>query len=272
MNLTNYKDYFLGNRSDIIYNITVPEFKGERVSANIFAVIAFFISFIFIAGLVENSFSLYVFARTKKLHNTNNLFIVGLVISDWSQSVFGIPLVVVSSVARGWLFGSQLCVYYGFVTTFLGITQITTLTAIALEKYFVIVGQNQRAMMNKKHAVYVITVCFLHGFIWALFPILGWSSYQLEGVNVSCSIRWESKESNDTSYCLSLYVFGWIIPLATIIFAYCSICRLVSTCIMGRVKRNCAYSHAPALAQSIIRAFVLHSYILLHTTILLADS
>ena len=200
----------------------------DAVSPEGFTVIAFSMFLIFFLGLSENSFSLYIFFRTKSLRTTNNIFIAGLLISDWSQSVFGIPLVVVSSVAREWVFGHGLCVYYGFIITFLGLTQITTLTAISLDKYFVIVRKAQIAVLEKKKAVLIILLCYLNGFLWALFPVLGWSSYQLEAVNVSCSIPWQSKETSDVSYCLSLTVFAWILPLGAIVYSYSSICVFVS--------------------------------------------
>lgn len=200
---------------------------ANTLSSENFIVIAFFMVLIFVLGLSENSLSLFVFFRTKSLWTTNNIFIVGLLLSDWSQSVFGIPLVVISSIARHWTFGHGLCIYYGFVTTFLGITQVTTLTAISLDKYFVIVRKAQMAFLSKKKAVFIILLCYLHGFLWALFPILGWSSYQLEGANVSCSVHWQSKDTNDVSYCLALTVFGWILPLLAIVYSYSSICLLV---------------------------------------------
>ena len=198
------------------------------ISIESFTTIAFFMLVIFILGLTENSFSLFVFLRTRSLWTTNNIFVAGLLLSDWSQSVFGIPLVVASSIAHKWLFGRPTCIYYAFVTTFLGITQITTLTAISLDKYFVIVRKTQMAFLAEKSAVFIVFLCYLHGFIWALFPVLGWSSYELEGANVSCSIPWESKETEDVSYCLSLTVFGWLLPLATIVYSYSSIYFLVS--------------------------------------------
>ena len=208
--------------------------KVESMTSEGFTVITLSMFLIFILGLSENSFSLYVFFRTKSLWTTNNIFIAGLLLSDWSQSVFGIPLVVASSVAREWLFGHSLCVYYGFITTFLGLTQITTLTAISLDKYFVIVRKAQIAILEKKKAVVIILLCYLYGFLWALAPVLGWSSYQLEAVNISCSIPWQSEEISDVSYCLALTVFVWILPLGAIVFSYSSICVRVSTILRSR--------------------------------------
>ena len=221
---------FLKGAGSRLSNQTLNESttETERVSSGVYTLITFCMFLIFILGLLENSFSLYVFFRTKSLWTTNNIFIAGLLLSDWSQSVFGIPLVVASSVAREWLFGHGLCVYYGFITTFLGLTQITILSAISLDKYFVIVRRIQNAMLEKKKAVVIICLCYLYAFLWALAPVLGWSSYQLEAVNISCSIPWQSRVAGDVSYCLSLTVFVWILPLGAIVFSYSSICILVS--------------------------------------------
>ena len=204
------------------------EVRPEEIPIESFIAIAFFMTFIFIVGFAENSFAFFIFYRTKALHTTNNMLIAGLVLCDWCQSVFGMPLVVASSIAKKWIFGQGLCVYYGFITTFMGITQITNLTAISLNKYFAIVRHSNLAFLDPNRAILAIIACYMHGFLWAIFPVIGWSSYQLEGANVSCSIPWESKATKDVSYCLALSAFAWILPLGIITFTYLSIWRLVS--------------------------------------------
>ena len=61
------------------------------------------------------------------------------------------------------------CVYYGFITTLLGITQISLLATIALDRYLVIVRPSHVTIgMNK--AVTMVMCCYGYGFLWALLP------------------------------------------------------------------------------------------------------
>jgi len=61
------------------------------------------------------------------------------------------------------------CVYYGFITTLLGITQISLLAAIAFDRYVIIVKPT-RFTMTSRCAVKLVLGCYCYGFLWALFP------------------------------------------------------------------------------------------------------
>ncbi|XP_060566812.1 visual pigment-like receptor peropsin [Ruditapes philippinarum] len=76
-------------------------------------------------------------------------------------------------------------------------------------------------------AVTMVICCYGYGFLWALFPAVGWSSYQLEGIRLRCAINWRSKRPLDLSYSLSILVLAWVVPLGIILFCYGAICTLI---------------------------------------------
>ena len=195
-----------------------------------FSAIGSFLSLVFIVGTIENLFVLVVFSKAtgKHVRISNNIYLVALALGDLLQTVLGMPLAIISSYAKIWMFGHYSCVYYGFIITFFGISQITILTAISVDRYFCIVRQNSVMSKNNNKALVFTMFCFGHGLIWAVFPVIGWNSFVLEGINISCSVNWTGKSVVDMSYSLSLMLFAWIAPLTIITYCYGSILLLVS--------------------------------------------
>lgn len=73
--------------------------------------------------------------------------------------------------------------------------------------------------LNLKLTTIIIALCALFGVIWAIFPVLGWSHYSLEGALTSCSVEWNEKSFNVVSYNITIFTFVYIIPLIAIIYS-----------------------------------------------------
>ena len=67
---------------------------------------------------------------------------------------------------------------------------------------------------------------------WQLFSflssVLGWSSYQKEGIAIRCAIHWQSQTPVDLSYSMTILVLGWLFPLSLILYSYRCIFSTVS--------------------------------------------
>jgi hypothetical protein len=183
---------------------------------------------IMILGNLENFTVIYTYVTNSKIRTVDNLFIVGIAISDMGQAVLGVPLVVASSFSKHWIFGYSSCQYYAFITTFLGISQVALLTSLAVDRYFIIVRCHRKLSNSFCRSILTIITAFLFGFGWALGPLVGWSSYEGEIKGIACSVSWEIKDNNHLSYTFSLLTFGWFIPLFIIGFGYTSIAWTVS--------------------------------------------
>ncbi len=83
-----------------------------------------------------------------------------------------------------------------------------------------------RAITFKKRLTQ-IGVCFLASIFWSTMPLLGWSHYALENNLTSCSVEWNERSLNVTSYNVCLFFFGFIIPLAIILYSNLRIIYIV---------------------------------------------
>ncbi|WAR10500.1 OPSX-like protein, partial [Mya arenaria] len=148
--------------------------------------------------------------------------IISRTVSDVGMCLSGHWMIIVSSFTQAWQFKRAGCVYYGFATTMFGITQISLLAAIAIDRFVIIVKPRGFAF-SKSKAIAAVILCYIIGCLWAMFPAVGWSSYQLEGIRVRCAINWRSKRVADVSFTLSALILAWMVPLFVIVVSYAGI-------------------------------------------------
>jgi hypothetical protein len=193
-----------------------------------FYIIGTLMTAIMLIGFFSNFAILFTYVKNRTVRTADNTLIIGLSLSDISNAIFGVPFVVVSSFSQKWVFGNGLCQFYAFITTALGISQITMLTVIALERYFVIVRRDRKLTKTPCRCTILILGCFGHGAFWATGPLLGWSGYKEEDVGIACCVKWETKDAVALSYTIALGILGWLIPLFIIAFGYiniaCKVC------------------------------------------------
>ncbi|XP_028393834.1 opsin-VA-like [Dendronephthya gigantea] len=151
-----------------------------------------------------------------------------LALADCISSLFVAPLGFAASVHGMWTSGRAGCVWYGFVSTWTGLSSISLLAGIAGERYFTLANPNLRwASFCKKRTKYFIAfVCTVSG-IASAFPLIGWSKYDFEGKGYHCSIVWSAQTFNYGSYSIFLLLFFFTFPLGLIIYSYTKIYFLV---------------------------------------------
>uniref|UniRef100_A0A8B9M5X1 G-protein coupled receptors family 1 profile domain-containing protein n=1 Tax=Accipiter nisus TaxID=211598 RepID=A0A8B9M5X1_9AVES len=51
-------------------------------------------------------------------------------------------------------------------------------------------------------------------------PLFGWSSYRPQEAGTMCSVNWHSKDTNNLSYIICLFIFCLVIPFVIIVYPY----------------------------------------------------
>ena len=110
----------------------------------------------------------------------------------------------------------------------IGLMHIYVTTAMSFERYLVLEHPNLMKKIKLKHYIQIITICFIASLAWATFPLFGWSYYSLEGTLTSCSVEWADRDWNVWSYNVTICIFGFIIPLAIIIYCNLKTLQIVS--------------------------------------------
>ncbi|XP_049840865.1 opsin, ultraviolet-sensitive-like [Schistocerca gregaria] len=184
--------------------------------------------------------------RCRSLRTPANVLVTNLAVSDLLL-LLNLVVFIYNSVHRGPALGVPGCQVYGFVGGLTGTVSIATLTAIAVDRYCVIVhplrGRGRSGLWRSPRARARVGVCaaWLYGAVWAAPPLTGaaWAGrYVPEGFLTSCSFDYLQCTGETTAYIVSFGVAAWLLPLALISCCYCAICRAAL-----RAKGDAAQGH-----------------------------
>uniref|UniRef100_A0AC35U3M9 G_PROTEIN_RECEP_F1_2 domain-containing protein n=1 Tax=Rhabditophanes sp. KR3021 TaxID=114890 RepID=A0AC35U3M9_9BILA len=189
---------------------------------------------IFVVAVTGNTLVVYVVMTKKSMQTVTNIFITNLAISDLLVNFTSLWLTPLYTFMGHWIWGGWLC--YGlplFQGTSIFISTLT-LTAIALDRYFVIchhgtVKVNATDHISMHVCVGIITV------IWAfsLLLVMPYAVHmRLHYVQKPCDF-WlclETWTMNDlkSAYGLIVMVLQFIVPLLIIAYSYIQIWRFLN--------------------------------------------
>lgn len=98
-----------------------------------------------------------------------------------------------------------------------GIVSITTLTVLAYERYIRVVHAR---VINFSWAWRALTYIWLYSLAWSGAPLLGWNRYILDIHGLGCAVDWKSKDANDSTFVLFLFLGCLVVPMGVIAHCY----------------------------------------------------
>ena len=113
---------------------------------NAFLIIAYTI--IVVVSFFGNLLVCYVIWKNKRLHTVTNIFIANLAVADILMTIWNIPFNLVRIVLEQWPFGQAMCVVVNMALMVSVYVSTFTLTAIALDRYQVIIKPLRPRMSN----------------------------------------------------------------------------------------------------------------------------
>lgn len=200
---------------------------AEDVGEIWFYMIAALILVVGSCSLVTN---IAVLAMYKKMFTTRkarlfNLNLISLTLSDIGI-VIVFPLELDACFNLGWRYSEFACQMAGFLDGAFAYSQMFILTAIAMEKYFII--RSPRSV-NPQVNLIIIKIAIVWGLALLLagLPFLGFGNNPtLDGIEISCAFDYHDLSTLNTSYIITSVLAGFIIPIFTISFCYTGIFRI----------------------------------------------
>ncbi|GFN78316.1 melanopsin [Plakobranchus ocellatus] len=180
-----------------------------------------------LVGTFFNGMSIAVFCKYRDLRSPTNTFILSLCTCDFFMSAIGSPIPAYHSFRQTYIRSKLVCDIDAFAVYFLGCTSLYLLAAISVDRYLVIVKPISDFVVTQRAANLAVAVCVTWGFLWALFPLLGWNEYIHEGIGVACSITWHKQDVKNKSYIICVFLFCFIFPFCVMLFCYLKIARTV---------------------------------------------
>uniref|UniRef100_A0A663E765 G-protein coupled receptors family 1 profile domain-containing protein n=1 Tax=Aquila chrysaetos chrysaetos TaxID=223781 RepID=A0A663E765_AQUCH len=102
-----------------------------------------------------------------------------------------------------------------------GIVSLISLAVLSYERYCTMTGMTEANTTNYRKTWTGIILSWTYSLVWtAPPPLFGWSSYKPEEPGTMCSMNWHSKDANNVSYIICLFIFCLVIPFVIIVYSY----------------------------------------------------
>uniref|UniRef100_A0A8C2ZG67 Rhodopsin n=1 Tax=Cyclopterus lumpus TaxID=8103 RepID=A0A8C2ZG67_CYCLU len=209
----------------------------ERLSRGGHRVVSVFLGSIMVFGFLNNLLVLVLFCRFRTLRTPVNMLLLNISVSDMLVCVCGTTLSFASSLRCRWLYGRHGCMWYGFVNSCFGIVSLVSLAGLSYERYSTLMVCNKRVSDYRKPLL-AVGGSWLYSVVWTVPPLLGWSSYGLEGAGTSCSVTWTERSSGSHSYIICLFVFCLGVPVVVMVYCYSRLLLAVRQ--VGHIRRTAA--------------------------------
>ena len=191
-------------------------------------VIAAFFCIIFASGSFLNGLIAFTYFKWRKtmLSHAKDVVIFSLAIGDFVMSFFACPLGFSSAIAQKWLWGRTGCIWYAFITTWVGLSSIIQLAILAVER-FVTLRNPTPNIVSARQTCKVVIASWSITFLVSCAPLVGWSKYTFEGFGLHCAIHWDIRSAGNLTYCAFLLIIFYVAPVSAILLSYVKIFSIV---------------------------------------------
>ncbi|XP_036337536.1 neuropeptide SIFamide receptor-like [Rhagoletis pomonella] len=216
---------------DVSYIARINPFwlQFEPPSTRTYYIMAIIYIIISSVGCLGNSLVIFMFLRCKSLRTPANTLVINLAVSDLLM-LMKCPIAIYNNFKQGPALGDAGCRIYGFVGGLSGTASIGTLTAIALDRYNVVVHPLDPLRKTAKvRSAYLITMIWIYSFAFSIVPALdiGLSVYVPEGFLTTCSFDYLDKGLGPRIFMFAFFVAAWCVPFSIICFSYFYILKVV---------------------------------------------
>ncbi|XP_049958585.1 prolactin-releasing peptide receptor-like [Schistocerca serialis cubense] len=172
---------------------------------------------IFALGTPGNLLVCYTVYRNRAMRTVTNLYICALALADVLLCGLCLPFTPLYTFLGGWVFGGALCHAVAFSQCFSVYVTALTLTAIAVDRFYVIVHPF-RPRMPPSHCLAVEGGVVVFSVLATLPYGVYMATGEVEGVSV-CNEAWPS-EAGRRAFLLATFCLQFVLPLSVIACCY----------------------------------------------------
>jgi len=184
--------------------------------------------FLGFASFFGNGVVIYLFLKVKKLQTPTNLLVLNLAIMDFFMLLSQFPVFAYNCFMGGiWMFGEFECILYSVFGIITGVGSLWSHVFITWDRYNVIVHGVSGKPLSFGKAFLILLFVWAYSIGISLPPIYGWGKYIPEGILDSCSFDYLSRDWNNRSFGLLLFLGCYCTPLSCICYFYVFIVKAI---------------------------------------------
>ncbi|XP_022792756.1 melatonin receptor type 1B-B-like [Stylophora pistillata] len=170
---------------------------------------------IMVVGVAGNLVIVWIVKSSSRLKAKSHILIANLAVADTLQSC-NIFFMLVTAINGGhWMFGETICQMTAFLTVEFVLASMLSITTISINRYFKVMHEKKYDKIFTAKSVWIIIA-----FIWtlplmyAVPPLMGWSSYAFDPGKCFCLFRFRTNSS------YAFFLAGTMTTPALVIMCY----------------------------------------------------
>ncbi|XP_053304075.1 prostaglandin E2 receptor EP4 subtype [Spea bombifrons] len=174
----------------------------------------------FIFGVVGNLIAIIVLCKSRKEQKETTFYtlVCGLALTDLLGTCLVSPVTIATYVQNKWPGGHQLCEYSSFILLFFGLSGLSIICAMSIERYLAI---NHAYFYNhyvdKKLAGLTLFAIYVSNVLFCALPSMGLGKTTMQYPMTWCFIDWRTNVSTHAAYSYMYAGFSSFLILATVL-------------------------------------------------------
>ncbi|XP_069819205.1 prostaglandin E2 receptor EP4 subtype [Dendropsophus ebraccatus] len=188
----------------------------------------------FIFGVVGNLIAIIVLCKSRKEQKETTFYtlVCGLAITDLLGTCLVSPVTIATYIQNRWPGGEALCEYSSFILLFFGLSGLSIICAMSIERYLAI---NHAYFYNhyvdKKLAGLTLCAIYVSNVVFCALPSMGLGKSTLQYPYTWCFIDWRTNVSTHAAYS---YMYAGFSSFLTLVTVLCNVLVCVALIRMHR--------------------------------------
>ncbi|XP_071991540.1 prostaglandin E2 receptor EP4 subtype [Engystomops pustulosus] len=177
----------------------------------------------FIFGVVGNLIAIIVLCKSRKEQKETTFYtlVCGLALTDLLGTCLVSPVTIATYIQNKWPGGDALCEYSSFILLFFGLSGLSIICAMSIERYLAI---NHAYFYNhyvdKKLAGLTLCAIYVSNVVFCALPSMGLGKSTLQYPRTWCFIDWRSNVSSHAAYS---YMYGGFSSFLILVTVLCNV-------------------------------------------------
>ncbi|XP_042311255.1 prostaglandin E2 receptor EP4 subtype [Sceloporus undulatus] len=174
----------------------------------------------FIFGVVGNLIAIVVLCKSRKEQKETTFYtlVCGLAVTDLLGTCLVSPVTIATYLKNEWPGGQPLCEYSTFILLFFGLSGLSIICAMSIERYLAINhAYFYSHYVDKKLAALTLFAIYVSNVLFCALPSMGLGSTKLQYPETWCFIDWRTNVSTHAAYSYMYAGFSSFLILVTVV-------------------------------------------------------